>query len=295
MTLRPTPAGWRSLLFVGADRPDRIAKAAECGADAVILDLEDAVPAAAKSMARAGLPDAIVRVAAARMPVVVRINAAWRDAVADLAAAVRTEVAAIMVPGCADPARLQTLAEMIGEWEAERGLPIGAIGVVALVESAAGLENLTAIARAPRVIGLALGTEDLALDLAVAPSAAMLDLPSRRIALAARAVGAMALAVPISIAAYADDDAYRSACAAGRAHGVTGAICIHPRQVAAANAVFRPGTQELAEARAVITAWAERGDSGVIALDGRMIDLPVVERARRLVATAEAQDHPAPS
>lgn len=284
MTLKSSNPGWRSLLFVGADQPARIAKAGARGADAIILDLEDAVPTAAKAAARVGLDHAIASLADQRQSVVVRINAPWRLAVADLEAAIRPGVAAIMVPGCESTGRLATLDEMLGEWEAERRLDAGSVGVIALVESAAGLMNLERLARAPRVIGLALGTEDLALDMAVAPSAALLDLPSRQLAIAAHAAGVMALAVPISIAIFADQEAYGSACAAGRAYGVNGAICIHPRQVAIANATFRPSPAELAEARALLAAWQSRGDSGVLVLDGRMIDLPVVERARRLVA-----------
>lgn len=290
MTMRALCPAWRSLLFVGADRPDLIAKVARRQADAVILDLEDAVAPSAKPAARAGLDQAIPRLAAEGQTVVVRINGGWRDAVADLEAALRPGVSAIMVPGCRDIARLQVLADMIGEWEAARALPADGVGVIALVESAAGLENLAALVRAPRVIGLALGSEDLALDFGVPPSADLLDLPSRQIALAARAAGVMALAAPISIAAYADQEAYRAACVVGRAYGVTGSICIHPRQVEIANDVFRPGAQELAVARAVLRAWAERGARSVIALDGRMIDLPVVERARRLLASVGEAD-----
>ena len=278
---------WRSLLFVGADRQDRIGKAAERGAEAVILDLEDAVPAGAKPAARTALAGAVERLAALGQPVVVRINGGGNEAVADLDAAVRPGVGAIMVPGCEQPSQLVRLDEMVGEQEAARGVPAASIGIVALVESAAGLMNLSALASAPRVIGLALGTEDLALDMGAAPTGALLDLPSRQMAIAAHAAGIMALAVPISIATYADQDAYRAACAAARAYGVTGAICIHPLQVAIANAMFRPDAQEVEKARAVIAAWEARGDSGVIAVNGRMIDLPVVERARRLIADAE--------
>jgi len=278
---------WRSLLFVGADQIDRIAKISQLGADAVILDLEDAVPATAKADARAGLSALIAQLTDAGQTVVVRINAGWRDAMADLEAAVKPGVTAIMVPGCEHPARLETLAEIIGEWEVERGLSHASVSLLALVESAAGLENLTAIAQASRVIGLALGTEDLALNMAAAPTPALLDLPTRRIALAARARNLMALAVPISIAAYADADAYRAACDRARDYGVTGAICIHPAQVNAANAAFRPNDRELAEARAILAAWANRGDRGVVVLGGQMIDLPVVERSRRLIANFE--------
>ena len=278
-----TNPGWRSLLFVGADQPERIAKIATRGADAVILDLEDAVLADAKAAARAALPGAIAMLAAQGQPLVVRINSAWRDAMADLDAALQPGVAAIMVPGCERVERLTALQEIIAELTSERRLS-HAPGLIGLVEIAAGLVNLSALAAFPQMIGLALGSEDLALDMGVSPTTELLDLPSRQIALAARAHGLMALAVPISIATYTDMDAYRAAAEAGRRWGVSGAICVHPAQVAIANETFQPSERDLDEARDILQAWDGRGDAGVVSLHGKMIDLPVVERARRLLA-----------
>lgn len=280
----PNP-GWRSLLFVGADQPERIAKIATRGADAVILDLEDAIAPDAKAGARATLPDAIAAMAAQGQPIVVRINNAWRDVMADLTAALQPGVCAVMVPGCERVDRLTILWEMMTELAAERQLPRPP-GLIGLVESAAGLLNLPALAAFPQMIGLALGSEDLALDMGVDPSAELLDLPSRQIALAAQANGLMALAVPVSIATYADTDAYRAAAVAGRKWGVNGAICVHPAQVAIANETFRPSARDLDDARAVLQAWDARGERGVVSLRGRMIDLPVVQRAWRLLADA---------
>ena len=277
--------GWRSLLFVGADQPERIAKIATRGADAVILDLEDAVPVHAKVGARAALPDAIATLTAQGQQVVVRINSTWRDVMADLEAALQPGVTAIMVPGCERVERLTILWEMIAELAAERELPQSP-GLIGLVESAAGLVNLPALAAFPQMIGLALGSEDLALGMGVSPTPDLLDLPSRQIALAGRAHDLMALAVPISIATYADTDAYRAAAMAGRRWGVSGAICVHPAQVGIANETFQPSEQDLDEAREILRAWEARGDSGVVSLRGQMIDLPVVERARRLLGTA---------
>lgn len=256
------------------------------GADAVILDLEDAVPADAKVGARAALPDAIAMLAGQGQPVVVRINGPWREAMADLEAALCPGVAAIMVPGCERADRLTVVAEMVAELAADRAL--GAVpGLIALVESAAGLVNLPALAAVPQLIGIALGSEDLALDMGVDPGTGLLDLPSRQIALAARAHGLMALAVPISIAVYADGDAYRAAAESGRSWGVSGAICIHPAQVHIANETFQASERDRDAARAIVQAWAGRGSSGVVSLGGRMIDLPVVQRAQRLLAAVE--------
>lgn len=282
MATRRANPGWKSLLFVGADQPERIAKIATRGADAVILDLEDAVPQDGKAKARAALPGAIAALAEQGQPLVIRINSGWRAVMADLEAALQPGVAAVMVPGCEREERLCVLWEMMSELASERGLSHPP-GLIALVESAAGLVNLPALAAFSPVIGLALGSEDLALDMGVSPSTELLDFPSRQIALAARAHGLMALAVPISIAAYADTQAYRTAAEAGRRWGVSGAICVHPAQVSIANETFRPGERDLDDARAILQAWEGRGDGGVVSLGGRMIDLPVIERARRLL------------
>ncbi|MFV3126789.1 HpcH/HpaI aldolase/citrate lyase family protein [Niveispirillum sp. KHB5.9] len=279
---------WRSLLFVPADDGVRRGKAAASGADAVILDLEDGVAPAAKPAARAGLEVAAAAVAAAGPAVVVRVNAGWLAALEDLKAAIGPDVRAIMVPKVEDVARLTVLSAIIDELEAERGLPPGHTGLIVLVESPAGLAVAADLAACPRVIGLALGPEDFAVSMGVAPTPALLDLPSRQVALAAATRGLMALAVPLSIAQFRDVDACVAAAGRGAEYGVTGALCIHPNQVRAANQVFQPSAAELDLARRVLAAWdnAQAAGAAVTTLDGSMVDLPVVLRARALLARA---------
>lgn len=279
---------WRSLLFVPADNEARCAKAGRAGADAVILDLEDGVALANKPSARARIAALARSIAAEGCEVVVRINTDWRSAFADIDAAITADVCAVMIPKVENASRLVALADMIAEVEAERGLPVGRIGLLALIESPSALPHLPDIARAPRVSALALGTEDFCLALGVAPTPDALDLPSRQIALAAAGHGCASYAVPISIASFKDTDAYTAAAERAKAYGVTGALCIHPIQVAAANACFAPTPAAIAEAEQVMTLWAQAQAQGrsVIAHEGRMIDLPVVERARRLLARA---------
>lgn len=279
----PVP-DWRSLLFVSADDPTRLAKADQRGADALALDLEDAVADARKGAARDALPAHIARFATLGQPLVVRVNSGWRALAQDLDAAVRPGVTAIMVPKVENAWRLEAVAEMIGEWENERALPQGSIGLIALVESATGLAAMSALAEAPRVIGLALGSEDLALSVATTPSSAFLDLPCRQLALAASQRGLMAIAMPISIAEFSDMQAYGAAIMRGRAMGTTAALCIHPAQVVQAHMGLRPDDTELAQAKAIVSAWDAYGGSGVLQLDGKMIDLPVALRAKRVLA-----------
>lgn len=273
---------WRSLLFVPANVESRIAKAAASATDAVILDLEDGVARADKPAARAGAASAVAQLRDAGKDVVVRINPGWRDAFADLDAALVPGVTAIMVPKADSAARLTALAGVIDEWEAERGF--SGTGMVALVESAAGLIALDEIASAPRVTALALGPEDFATAMGVAPSAELLDLPCRRIVLAAAAAGIAAFATPASIAAFRDETATRAAAMVARAYGGSGALCIHPSQVAIANDAFRPSAEEISDARAIMAAWEAAHGRGVTVLEGRMIDAPVAERAVRILA-----------
>ena len=282
------PIRWRSLLFVPADDASRRGKAAVSGADAVILDLEDGVADAAKPAARAGLADAARMVAAAGPAVVVRVNAGWLAVIEDLRAAIGPDVRAVMVPKVEDTARLTALSGIIGELEAERGLPPGHTGLIVLVESPVGLAVAAALAACPRVIGLALGPEDFAASTGVAPTPSLLDLPSRQVALAAAAHGCMALAVPLSIAQFRDVDACAAAAVKGAEYGVTGALCIHPNQVRVANQAFQPGVAQVELARRVMAAWdaAQAVGMAVTSLDGAMIDLPVVLQARALLARA---------
>ena len=275
---------WRSLLFTPANDQARLAKAHLRGADAVILDLEDGVAPSAKTAARAGLPGVIAALAAQGVEIVVRINVDPDAAEQDLAAAVRPGVVAIMVPKADGSERLASIAAHIGKLERGPGQGTGWVGLLPLIESATGVEALTAIADTPRVVGLALGVEDFAESLGVEPSAECLDLPCRLIALAAAARGIAGIALPGGIADFRAIDVFSQAATRGRAMGLTGALCVHPDQVAAANAAFAPSPAEIAQARAVLAAWGAAGGQGVAQLDGKMIDLPVAKRAERLLA-----------
>jgi citrate lyase subunit beta/citryl-CoA lyase len=273
---------WRSLLFVASDDRVRLQKIAERGADAVILDLEDAVLPERKPAARDGLAEVIAALAENSCLIVVRINSAWRDVYADLAVAVCAGVAAIMVPKVENSGRLAVIAEMVAEFAQTAGVPVP--GLIALVESPAGLAAIDAIADVDSVIGLALGSEDFSLSLGVSPSAEALDLPCRVMALAAARRGLIALGLPISIATIDDQVAWQAAVRTARAIGLTGALCIHPRQIAAVNQGFAWSAAEIAAAARVVAAWDAAGGAGVIQLDGRMVDLLVVLAARRTLA-----------
>jgi len=283
-TARRTGRHWRSLLFVPADQP-RFLEGLPRGADAVILDLEDSVALASKAQARARVPAVVADLSGRGIDVTVRINAPWRLAYADLEAAVVEGARAIVLPKVEHADRVRVISGMIGELEAERGLRIGMVGVIAMVESPVALPRVHDIAAIDRVIGLALGSEDFSLVLGVTPSPANLLLPCQSIALAAAAAGIMAIGLPVSLANFTDLDAYEAGATLGREIGLTGALCVHPAQVPAINAAFSLSGEEREEAERIVAAWdrAVAHGEAVLSLDGRMIDLPVANRARMLL------------
>ncbi|MES2301686.1 MAG: CoA ester lyase [Pseudomonadota bacterium] len=274
------------MLFVSADDPARLQKAHLRGADALVLDLEDAVPPDRKQAARDAIGAEIDRLAALGQALVVRVNTGWLAIGADLAACIRPGVRAIMLPKVEEPWHVRVIAEMIGELELQHGVAAGSTGIVCLIESAAGLEIMGGLAAIPRVVGLALGSEDFALSMGVPPSPELLDLPCRQLALAASRAGIMAIAVPASIAQFRDMDAYAEAIRQGMAYGVTAALCIHPNQITVANRELAPSLAEMEQARAVMAAWRAHGGAGVLQLGGKMIDRPVMLRAAAMLARA---------
>ena len=280
---------WRSLLFVPGDNPDKLAKCHTLGADAIIIDLEDAVAEDRKTTARAALGTAITNFQRKNIDVVIRINSELHNITTDLDAAIHNGVSAIMVPKAHSTATIETIAEIIRKLEGERQLPKGEIGIIALIEAPEALPRLPEITGIERVIGLALGTEDFSLALGVTPNTLALDLPVRQIALAAASRKLMAFATPISIASFRDTEAYQTAINISKSVGATGAICIHPNQITIANQAFKVSDTERQEAKDILSLWDKARKEGlsVASLKGQMIDLPVVERARRILAAPE--------
>ena len=261
----------RTYLFVPGNRPERFAKALASGADAVVLDLEDAVAASGKDAARAAVAHALSGDASR---VIVRINDAstpWYAA--DVAMLAAARALAVMLPkaeGAADIERLRAVCTDIA--------------VLALVESARGVLAAETLAAAPGVQRLVFGTIDFALDLDLSGDPVGLDHAASRLALASRAAG---IAPPVAgVTTSIDDEALLLAdLARARAHGFAAKLCIHPKQIAPIHAALAPSATELAWAERVLAAAAAAG-GGAVQLDGRMIDKPVIERARRILARA---------
>ncbi|HEY4369556.1 MAG TPA: CoA ester lyase [Steroidobacteraceae bacterium] len=271
---------WRSLLFVPANSNELLQKAALRGADALILDLEDAVPQSEKARAREALAPSADALARQGVSVLVRINHHPQATHLDVAA-LSPSVSAVVLPKAESAGDVAQAAEAIHRRERELGLASGAISLVPQIESPKGLRHAYEIAEAPRVVALSLGTEDFALALGVEPRAEALTLPAQVVCLAAAAAGIMGLALPTSIANFRDLGAWEAGVRAGRALGASGALCIHPAQIPILNEVFSPCAEERAWAEAVVEAWtyASGEGKGVIAIDGQMIDEPVFQRA----------------
>ena len=266
----------RSYLFVPGDRPERFAKALATAADAVVLDLEDAVAPTAKEAARAAVSACLAETAQAER-LVVRVNdesTRWYDA--DLAMLRDRRAPAVMLPK-AD--RADTVARVRG------GCP--EIAVLPLVESARGVLASEELAVAPGVQRLVFGTIDYALDMGIEGELAAtlgLDAASARLAIASRAAG---IGSPVAGVTVAIDDAAALVAdfARARALGFGAKLCIHPKQVAVVHAALAPTAEELAWAHRVLAA-ADAAGGAAVQLDGRMVDKPVIERARRIVQRA---------
>lgn len=278
----------RSLLYVPAHVPRFVEKAGNCGAEAVVLDLEDSVPLEQKPAARAALPAAAAALSARGVPVLVRVNQDAAQAPADLDAAVIAQVQGLVLPKTDTAAQVQDFAQRVSALEIARGLKPGHIQFLAQVESVHALPHLDAIALTPRVCALNLGVDDFCQSVGATPSLDSLLLPTQLLLYAARRAGIVPLGFAGSVSDYADLDAFRRLIRHARGLGNRGALCIHPNQVRILNQEFAPSAEEIADARGVIEAYekALAEGRGAAAYRGRMVDAPVVARARATLSRA---------
>ncbi|MCB4823167.1 HpcH/HpaI aldolase/citrate lyase family protein [Roseicella aerolata] len=280
---------WRSLLYVPATRDSFVAKAHTRGADAIILDLEDAVAPAEKPAARAALAKAVPSAGQGGADVCVRINRPLRMAAQDIEAAVAAGADVLVLTKLMGPDHLRLLAEMTAESEAAHGVPVGRTRFIGLVETAQALAVMEAIARADaRLVALGAGGEDLATDLGMEPVPDALYVPKMLAVIAARAAGVLPLGFIGTVAGLSDLEGYRAMLRRSRALGFACASCVHPSQVPIINEEYGARPEEVARAQRMIAAFeaALAQGLGAIGFEGQMIDEPVVERARRLLARA---------
>jgi citrate lyase subunit beta/citryl-CoA lyase len=284
-----TMPNWRSLLFVPVTAERFVAKAHTRGADVITLDLEDSIPPAEKDVARAALPAAAAVVGQGGAEIAVRINRQLEIAIPDIAAAVMPQVTALMLPKVMGPEHIKLLSEVVGAREAALGLPVGRTRFIALVETPQALPNLYAIAAAdPRMAAMAVGSEDLSTELEAVPGADLMYHFGMMLVAATRAAGILPLGAVGAFADFNDLGGYRAALKRSRKLGFACTSCIHPLHVPIINEEYGVAPAEADRARRLIATFEEAlaKGAGAVAFEGAMIDLPVVERARRLLARA---------
>jgi citrate lyase subunit beta/citryl-CoA lyase len=278
---------WRSLLYVPANVEKFVDKAHTRGADVIQLDLEDSVPPGEKDHARTLVEQAATRVRRAGADVVVRINRPLSLAVRDIEACVLPQVDGLAITKVESASHLMLLDELVSELETRRGLAAGHTKFIAMIETARAFLNIGEVLRgSPRVVATNIGGEDFATDCNMEPIEETLLYPKQQMIIAAASVGAMPLGYIASIADYGDMPKFRAMVRRSRAFGFMGAGCIHPAQVTVVNEEYRPSPEETTFARQVIDGYevAKREGRASFAIDGKMIDIPVVDRAERLLA-----------
>ncbi|RWI04970.1 MAG: CoA ester lyase [Mesorhizobium sp.] len=277
---------WRSLLFVPAHVPRFVETAHERGADGIILDLEDSVPQDQKGESRRQLSASVAKVGRKGASVLVRVNRGLRALAADLDVAVIGGVDALVLPKVDSAEWVSEIANAVSDLERERNLAPGRTRFLAQIETPAALQNLSAIASAdPRMVAMALGPEDFSAAVGGSPEFELLLAPNLSVLFAARAAGLLPLGFVGSIGEFSDNDKLREAAAHARRLGFLGALAIHPTQVAIFNEAFSPSKQELEWAHRVIAADNDAAVRGLsaFALNGKMIDPPVVRRAHEIL------------
>ncbi len=280
----------RSMLYIPGNRPGMIQNCLVFGADSVLLDLEDAIALTEKDAARRLTAHLLKVVDFGHMEVTVRINGAdtpyYRK---DLDEIVPARPAAVRLPKCQSPEDVLTVDRRIGELEEEHDIPTGSVKLHAMIETALGIHRAYEIAAAsPRVTALTLGGQDLTADLGVQKTKEGWELFHARgaVVLAAKAAG-----VDVFDTVWADINDPEGLLRESRqimGLGFTGKAAIHPSQIPVIHKAYMPDEKELRKARRVVEAAEEAAAKGigVISVNGKMVDEPVVRRARRLMELA---------
>jgi citrate lyase subunit beta/citryl-CoA lyase len=287
----------RSALFVPGDRPDRVDKAVATIADRVIIDLEDAVAVSQKAQTRALVRNKIID--HKDRQVLARVNGLETDFImGDLEAVVVNALGGLMLPKTENSHQVGEIHRLLVDLEKKQGLAAGNTAVILLVESALGVQNIfqitSAAAELNREFLIALGAADYALDMGIeiTKDGGELIYPRSRIALACRAAGiAQPLDTPFMID-LKDIEALKDDASRAKQLGFQGKLCIHPNQIEPVHVIFTPTAEEISFARRVVEAFEaeEAGGSAAILVDGKFVDYPVVERARRILQLAATID-----
>ena len=280
---------WRSMLFVPVNVQKFVETAHTRGSDAVILDLEDSVPPGEKATARTLIQAAAPKVAKSGADVVVRVNQPIELCVRDMEAAISPGVSALMLPKIDSAGHIRLLAELADRIEAEKGMAVGHTRFMGLIETPAAFARADEIAGASaRLVSVSLGSEDFAMEIGGEAATDILAYPKQRVAIAAIANGLMPMGIIGSVADFSDLEGYRASARLARRMGFRGASCIHPNHVSILNEEFGIKPQELTWAKRVIEVYEQAKAEGraSVQLDGKMIDIPIVVKAERVLAQA---------
>jgi len=284
----------RSYLFAPGDNQKILDKVFTAGADAVVVDLEDAVAPAAKAAAREALRNHLEALSLSGAPPIwVRINPVgsglWRD---DLAAVVGPWLSGIRIPKAQDPEAIERVAEFIELREASAGMATGSVSLTLTIESALGVEKCRELARCERVTNLCFGNVDFLADIGARDSEDGLAAlyAHSRVVLASRVAGIRPPIAPV-LTRLDNEDTLRSTTERFRNLGFFGRSCIHPKQLPVIHEIFTPSPEEVADAREIIAAYdkgLEAASGSEVTKGGQFVDIAVVKRALAVVELAEA-------
>lgn len=276
----------RSLLFVPAGNERYLHSAFRGSADVIQVDLEDAIAPTQKDQARRSAGAFVAQIAAAGRVAAVRVNVEAPLLAADLHAVVQQGLSALTIPKVANGAMLAEIDAAITRLESDRGLAPGGIRLIAQLESAQGVLNARQIASAtPRLGAMGIGMEDLIADVGGAVEADALYFPAMQTLYAAREAGVTPIGYLGSITVYKDTDLFSEWIHRAKTLGFEGGFCIHPNQVEILNQGFCPSADEVRHAEALIAAFDQQVAEGVgaFAYNGKLVDAPVLERAKRIL------------
>ena len=281
----------RSLIFVPGNRANMLERARSFNVDIVMVDLEDSVPPDEKTNARGLAAEWVPTLRGEGQRVMVRVNSLDTGLVGDdLRAVVATGLYGVSLGKVESAWHVQDLAQLLGALESAAGIEFGSLKIIPWIESAQAVWGAKEIATASqRVVAIAFGAEDYTNDMGIerTDSGDEVYVARAMVPIAARAAGVASLDSPF--VGFQDPDALRADAGRGRQMGYTGKFAIHPAQLGIINEVFSPAAEEIAYARRVMEAWeqATSAGRGSLALDGRMVDVPVVKRAQNLLALAD--------
>ena len=283
---------YRSFIFVPGNRENMLERAKSFKADVIMVDLEDSVPSREKASARGMAKEWVPALSRQGQRVMVRVNSLDTGLTrSELETLVSPDLYGISLGKVESKWNIRDVDRMLSAIEPLAGVELGSTKVVAWAETASALVDARDIAdSSQRVIALAFGAEDFTNDMGIerSDSGDEVQVPRSLVPVAARAANVASLDSPF--VAFQDPEALRADAQKARQMGFTGKHAIHPAQLDIINEVFSPAPDEVAYARRIMDAWdkAEAEGRGSLALDGRMVDVPVVKRAQNLLAFADA-------